>query len=301
VRQVAPRAIGAALLATAVVIGTVSDQLPAHVPQRIGEYWMLVGDFHVHAFPGDGSLTPWTLRSEAARAGLDVLAVTNHNQTATARLARRIAAVSSGPIVLAGQEVTNPPYHLIALGIVRAVSADQRAVDAIEEVHEQGGVAVAAHPDRSFRGFDEAAMAQLDGTEAAHEADRDSERREFVEFYERARRLNPRVAPIGSSDFHLSPALAVCRTYLFAREWSAAGVLEAIRSGRTVAADDKGRLYGDAALVQLVESAEPWKRVDEHPAFRRVSVTLAWAGLVGMLLAGGAATGQHRKHLVKSG
>lgn len=71
---------------------------------------------------------------------------------------------------------------------------------------------------------------------------------------------------------------------MFARERSAAGVLEAIRSGRTVAIDEDGRRHGDPALVQLVERAAPAERSDEHPGWRRLSVALAWAGILGMVL-----------------
>ena len=99
--------------------------------------------------------------------------------------------------------------------------------------------------------------------------------------------MNPRVSPIGSSDFHATtPALAWCRTFVFARERSADGVLEAIRSGLTVAVDRDGRLYGDPTLVKLIGRAAPVGRSDGHPGWRRVSVALAWAGILGMLLCG---------------
>jgi hypothetical protein len=284
-RELSPRALAATVLATGVVIGTLSDRVPNRSPQRAGEYVVLAGDFHVHAFPGDGALAPWTLRDEAARAGLDVFAVTNHNHVFTARLARWMTGFSDGPIVILGQEITNPRYHLIAIGLERAVKADQPAAAAIADVHAQGGLAIAAHPTRAFHGYDDdATVAQLDGTEAAHPVDEVSQQQEFAAFFERVRRLRPRIAPIGSSDFHVSPALALCRTLVFARERSAAGVLEAIRSGRTVAIDQDGRPYGDPALVQLTAHLPPAGRSDEYSGWRRLSVALAWVGILGMLV-----------------
>src|SRR4029453_18028801 len=118
-------------------------------------------------------------------------------------------------------------------GIEHTVNADQPAKGAIGDVHAQGGVAIAAHPIPKFHGYDDdATVAALDGTEAAHPADDVSGQRQFAAFFERARRLKPTMAPIGSSDFHVSPQLAGCRTFIFAREASAAGVIEAIRNGR---------------------------------------------------------------------
>jgi hypothetical protein len=287
VSRTAPRTLAASVLVAGVALGTLSDRLPRRLPLRAGDYWILAGDFHVHAFPGDGGLAPWTLRDEAAHAGLDVIAVTNHNQVLAARLARWVTERSDGPIVLIGQEITNPAYHMIAIGIERTVNADQPAAGAIDDVHAQGGVAVAAHPSRGFRGYeDDVAVARLDGAERAHPSmhSDETERKDYAAFFDRARLLNPRISPIGSSDFHATSMLARCRTFVFARERTSAGVLDAIRNRRTVAADGDGRLYGDPALVGLVQDAAPAGRSDEHPVWRRVSVALAWLGVLGVLL-----------------
>ena len=59
-------------------------------------------------------------------------------------------------------------------------------------------------------------------------------RGELLDFWRRARAHNPDLAAIGSTDFHARSPLGLCRTYVFARELSEAGVVEAVRSGRTV-------------------------------------------------------------------
>jgi predicted metal-dependent phosphoesterase TrpH len=278
------RGVSAVLLATGVVLGTLSDEVPVRVPRQAEGYWMLLGDFHVHAFPGDGGLAPWSLRDEAARAGLDVYAVTNHNRVFTARLARWMTAFSDGPLVLVGQEVTNPTYHMIALGIERPVNADQPAASAIADIHAQGGLAIAAHPSGRYLGYDVAAMRQLDGVEVGHPVGEDQEWRDYVDFFRRAQGIRSPVAPIGSSDFHVTSGLARCYTWVFAREPTAHGVFEAIRQGRTVAVDQVGRLYGDEALVQLAAQAGPLPKVDAHRAWRRLSLAMAWFGVLALLV-----------------
>jgi len=280
------RVLAALVLAAAITIGTLADRVPSGSPRRAGEYIVLEGDFHLHAFPGDGALAPWTLRDAAAREGLDVFAVTNHNRTFTSRFAQWMAARSNGPIIIAGQEITNPAYHLIAIGVEHTVNADQPAKGAIADVHSQGGVAIAAHPIAKFHGYDDdATVAALDGTEAAHPAGDISGQRSFTEFFERARRLKPTMAAIGSSDFHVAPPpVARCRTFLFVREASAAGVIEAIRSGRTVALDEDGQMHGDPRLIELVGPRSSAEHPQEHPGWRRASLALAWLGLLGMLV-----------------
>jgi len=239
------------------------------------------------------------LRNEAARAGLDVIAVTNHNQTFTGRLADRVSQAADGPLLIPGEEITNPQYHMIAVGIERAVrGADVSAAEAIADVHSQGGVAIAAHPSRRFHAYDDdAAVAMLDGAEAAHsDVHRDQVfRAEIGAFFERARRVNPDIAAIGSSDFHaMPPVIGRCRTYLFVRERTKAGVLDAIRSGRTLAVDGDGRLAGDPSLIRLLGDARPAGRVDTGPALRRVSLAMAWFGALGLIIL----RGQNRSRLV---
>jgi hypothetical protein len=276
------------LLIAAVVLGTAVDRLPERRTLDVGGYRMLAGDFHVHGFPGDGGLAPWAVRTEARRAGIDVFAMTNHNQPFTGRLAQWVGGLYDGPIMIAGEEVTNRDYHLIAVGIHDRVSADQTAAQAIAAIHAQGGVAIAAHPGRDFHGWTDDAVAMLDGAEVAHPMIEQGERwrQELIAFYERGRRLNPALAAIGSSDVHLSPTLAVCRTLLFTTDATAAGVLDAIRHGRTVAMDPHGRLYGPPELVRLAGEARPAMRVDVYPVARRVSLGMALVGGLGVLLLG---------------
>ena len=278
---------GAVLVMLGLVIGTLADRAPSRPQVRAGEYWILSGDFHVHAFPGDGSLSPWILRSEAARAGLDVIAVTNHNQAFTGRLARWISSRFDGPMMLAGQEITNPRYHMIAAGIDTAVDAGQPPASAAAAVHAQGGVAIAAHPSPRFHGYDENdAIRALDGTEAAHTGGQGNPefRAALRSFYLRARGVHPGIAAIGSSDFHaMRPALGRCRTYLFVRELSEAGVLEAIRNARTLAVDGDGGLQGDRGLIDLLGDRRPPGRSDEYRGWRQLSILFAWIGMLVIL------------------
>jgi hypothetical protein len=284
-RTTSGRTVAIVLFAIGITLGTAFDGASYRPPLRSGEYYILAGDFHVHAAPGDGSLTPSALRDEAVRQGLDVIAITNHNQFVAASLVPALADDIDRPIVLAGEEVTHPDYHLIAVGIDHSVRADLPAVDAIAAIHAQGGVAIAAHPTRAFSGYDDdAALAVVDGTEVAHPERVERYRKAYIETFARARRVNPHVAPIGSSDIHNTPSLGQCRTFVFARERSARGVLEAIRAGRTVAVDERGRLFGDATLVERIRAEPPAGRADPHPWGRRTSLVLAYVGLGGVLL-----------------
>jgi len=276
------------MLAAGLAAGTLADRQDERIIPRAGEYWILAGDFHVHGAPGDGTLLPWELRREARRAGLDVIAVTNHNTTFAARFAHWWSRSFAGPfpIVMVGQEITNPDYHMAAVGITDSVDWRQPAAEAILDVHGQGGVAIAAHPGLKYAaGYDDRALALLDGAEAANDVD-PLALEEYARFRRRAQAVNADLAAIGSSDFHATPMLARARTYLIVREQTEAGVLEAIRAGRTVAADDHGRLYGSRELVGIVNAQRPAGQSDDNAVWRRVSAVSAWLGAFGLVLFG---------------
>lgn len=272
------------LVAASLVAGSLSPRPPLREPIRAGGYWILAVDFHVHGFPGDGALPPWLLRDEAARAGLDAFALTNHNRVSTARFARRHAAGTPGPIVIVGQEITAWEFHIAAAGLEERVDWTHGAAAAIRAVHAQGGVAIAAHPDRHYTsGWDDGAVKLADGHERAHPSMRDQESGDdFRTFATRASRLHPNIATIGSSDYHTGLSPGICRTLVLARERSAEGVIAAVREGRTVAMDMDGRLYGNADAVHLVQEAgfPPPARRPFTPGWR----ALIAASLLGLLL-----------------
>jgi PHP domain-containing protein len=243
------------VLVAGITAGSLTDHVAERSPLRADGRVVLTADLHVHAFPGDGMLPVWELRKEATRRGLDVIAITNHNQLIAASLpvgGNREAL----PLLLPGQEVTSPYFHLAAVGVRRVVDWRLPLRQVVDDVHSQGGVAIAAHPLReSWRVTAVDALRALDGAEAVSRGADASRRNELREFFRRTRELNPSLAPIGSSDFHAVAPLGRCRTYIVADEISERGVLEAIRRGHTVASDGLDTLVGDPELVKLVQES----------------------------------------------
>jgi hypothetical protein len=243
------------LLGAAIVAGTVADTPRPNPPLTLGGYHVLAVDFHTHSSMwSDGALTPWGLVLEARRQGLDAIAITGHNETWDARLGQRFSRLVGGPTVLTGEEIlSTPSYHMIAVGIARTVSFRQTAADAIDDIHRQGGVAIAAHPFPTFwEGWDSRAMTRLDGAEICHPGvyARALGQRELEQFAARAP-----LAAIGSSDFHGLGPMGICRTYVFATDASEEGILDAVRAHRTVVYGRDDRAYGDPALMRLAADA----------------------------------------------
>lgn len=285
------RLVSIALLSIGIAAGTLADRPRVNPPLTIGGYRVLAVDFHTHSSMwSDGALTPWGLVLEAERQGLDAIAITGHNEVFDGQLGQWISRRIGGPIVLPGEEILSPPrYHLIAAGIRERVSFRQSAASAIDDIHRQGGIAIAAHPVPGFTdGYDESAMQTLDGAEICHPTiyQRDGDQSALEKFAARAP-----VAAIGSSDFHGLGQMGLCRTYVFATERTGQSILDAVRARRTVVFGRDGRAYGDPALVRLA-AADPRLRSSEPPDTRGgwmdwVSRVSGLIGLGGLIVCGG--------------
>jgi PHP-associated len=280
------RRLSLLLLAAATVIGTATDRSTRTPPLVLGGLQVIAADFHVHSSMWSANgVTPWGLVLEAERQGLDALAITGHNQVLDSKIARWFSRAIGGPTVLTGEEIHALHHHIIAIGIERTVDWRRPAAAELDDVHGQGGIAIAAHPLKRFwAGYDAAARARLDGTEVCHPMIYIGERyqQEFAQFA-----AEPPAAAIGSSDFHGLGRVGMCRTYVFARENTADAILEAIRARRTVVYGLGGQAYGDPALIALA-AAHPELRDratrDAHPSWLDwMGVTAGLAGLAGLV------------------
>jgi hypothetical protein len=241
--------------------GASSEHLLGRVNDRgdEGRYQMLAADFHVHTFPGDGALLPWQAAAEARRRGLDAIALTNHNHMLEWPIAAAARSwMPSGIMVLRGEEVTSPGFHIAAIGIRRLVPWSRSPETIIDAIHEQGGVAIAAHPGRRDRArYDLAAISKLDGVELNYPMRvSDVEAlKELEAFYATARGARPSIAAIGASDFHREVPLGTNRTFVFAGARTEQGVLDAVRAGRTAACDARGVTTGGQPWADLARDA----------------------------------------------
>src|SRR5262245_45587549 len=104
-------------------------------------------DLHVHSYWSDGAQGPVALVRRAV-GRLDVLAVTDHDEIRGALAAREFARARPelGIDVVVGEEISTRNGHLLGLFLEETVPPGLSALETIERVHAQNGVAVAAHP-----------------------------------------------------------------------------------------------------------------------------------------------------------
>jgi predicted metal-dependent phosphoesterase TrpH len=105
-------------------------------------------DLHIHRLASDGTDGFAAILDHAERAtDLDVIAITDHERIDAALAAKSMAREQGLRVeVVVGEEVTTLGGHLLALFIDERVRPLRTLRTTIAEIHEQGGLAIPAHP-----------------------------------------------------------------------------------------------------------------------------------------------------------
>lgn len=203
------------------------------------------GDCHIHTRRSHAAeLTPPQIASAAREAGLDFIAITEHNATDTHD------AWDPDLLVIPGQEVVTHTGHWVAVGLPPGQVVDwQYGVRdglisrAVQSVRQAGGLCIAAHPHAPypsgvlmypFRHFD--AVEVWNGawrSDVPWQADNEAALAEWgrglaVEVHRGSWR-----PAIGNSDAHLEGQIGTPQTVVRAAGLEAPALLAGLRAGRS--------------------------------------------------------------------
>jgi predicted metal-dependent phosphoesterase TrpH len=104
-------------------------------------------DLHIHStYSFDGTASVREVLQSAARAGLDLIAITDHNDVRGGLEARDLAG-KFGLQAIPGAEISTREGHLLALFIEQVIPAGLSLVETLLRVGEQEGIGIAPHPD----------------------------------------------------------------------------------------------------------------------------------------------------------
>src|SRR5947209_1845995 len=113
-----------------------------------------LADVHMHTTYSDGTgSVAEVLDFAEEHTSLDVIAITDHDTIEGALRARDLAAARDYRFeIIVGEEISTREGHLLALFLQEPLAPGQSIERSIELVHEQGGLAIVAHPfNRVFR------------------------------------------------------------------------------------------------------------------------------------------------------
>jgi hypothetical protein len=246
-----------------------------------------------------GELTPAQLAAAAREAGLDFIAITEHNTADTHGAWEPLAG--DDLLVILGQEIVTETGHWLALGIEFGQVIDWRyglrdgLIDrCVAQVHHVGGLCVAAHPHAPypsgtfvypFQGFDAVEVWNGQWTsDLPWNADNEAALAEWGRGLAAEVHRGRWRPAIGNSDVHLRGQLGTPQTVVLAEELGTDAVLAGIRAGRcwiaesaevqlsfTASAGDRGagigerlKTGGEPVVVRATVSGVPSGTVTFH-------------------------------------
>ncbi|RIQ11451.1 CehA/McbA family metallohydrolase [Jiangella rhizosphaerae] len=222
------------------------------LPAEAGLTW-LACDFHAHTLHSDGSLGIAELASLAVAAGLDVLAVTDHN-TVSHHASLPSVGARYGVTLLPGQEVTTDRGHANAFGPIPWVDFRQPPSSWVSFVESAGGLLSINHPLAGDCSWHHPLDVRPPLAEIFHHS---WMAREWTGPLAWWTAWDLATVPISGSDFH-SPAdgrpLARPVTWVAAASPTVPDVMDSLRAGRTALAwgvDEPVLLRVDGELVAV--------------------------------------------------
>ena len=190
---------------------------------------MLTCDLHVHSnYSKDGESSIEEILRQAEDAGLDAIAITDHDAVDGAKKA---LTLPSKVLVIPGIEVSTKQGHLIVLGVTEIIPSGLDVIDTIHIARRMGALLILPHPYHIWRHGvarrKKAGMAAVDAVESFNS------RYIVGSANSKAARIAKRLGKpcVGGSDAHNAKFVGFGRTYVDA-EKNVPAILDAIRAGK---------------------------------------------------------------------
>jgi predicted metal-dependent phosphoesterase TrpH len=219
-------------------------------------------DLHVHTVYSDGMMSAEMLVNLAvADPNLDIIAVTDHDTMVGYHVAsdylEAMPEFQGSLELIPGEEISTRDGHVLGLWLEHEIPPGLSASETVEAIHEQGGVAVAAHPFTvwlQFIGLKGVGrlIAELpfDAVEIRNSNPSEIGGNTWTRLFNRL--FGRRLPEVGGSDCHFLSVLGQTGTVFPGR--SADDLRRAIDAGTTAA-------YGSAWTVELAGYIRDRKRL----------------------------------------
>jgi len=240
-------------------------------------------DLHVHTTFSDGLDEPEAIVNYAVtQSDLRVVAITDHNTISGARVAfdywQRHRAEFGALEVVQGIEVSSSAGHIVGLFLKEDIPPRLSPEDVVTAIHEQGGLAIAAHPFTHLLWFSDLqgigrriGELPLDGVEVRNSVPSELYANWLTEKFNQRHRNH---TPVGGSDCHYLPMLG--HTYTLFPGQTAADLRRAIEThtARAGGAVNGPRLVAQFVRDRLRRRQLPFVLPNDH-RYRHATMDLA--------------------------
>lgn len=190
---------------------------------------MLACDLHVHSnFSKDGESSIEEILKRAEEAGLDAIAITDHDSVDGVK---RALACTTSVLIIPGIEVSTKQGHLLVLGVTDVIPAGLDVIVTVEIARRMGALAILPHPYHMWRhGVARRKKAGMDIVDAVEVF---NSRYIVGAANTKAARIAKRLGKpcVGGSDAHNARFVGFGRTFVDA-EKNVPAILDAIRAGK---------------------------------------------------------------------
>lgn len=108
-------------------------------------------DLHLHTSYSDGSVSPEEMVELGLLAGMNAIAITDHDIIESSDRAMNYVSRNRLPIeVVRGMEVSSRDGHVLALDIEGFIPHDLPLTETIKMIHRQRGFAIIPHPPKGY-------------------------------------------------------------------------------------------------------------------------------------------------------
>ncbi len=213
---------------------------------------------HVHSNNSDGKDSVKSMADECRRKGIDGFALTDHDTIKGLGQAKKITDI----LIIPGIEITTRRGHVLGLGVSETVPKLLSVEETIERIHEQGGLAVSAHPlDFLGKGVSRFNKYKFDAIEVLNAHNLDWVSNTF------ARKRAEGYAKTGGTDSHNKNCLGTAYTTMNQAQ-TIEDVLRAIKKRKT---ETGGRVLTPQEYVRIVKDNAGVKSVNNPGIVMRVA------------------------------
>lgn len=172
----------------------------------------------------DGIDSPEKMVKHAKKLGIDAINISDHNTIQGAIKAKKIG---KDILVIIGEEINTDSGDVIAVGIQEEIPRGVDFFDVLDNIHEQGGIAIAAHPFFGYKNYSLGKLAEhCDAVEVFNCLNRDRiSNKKCLEFVKRTG-----MPAVAGSDAHCAEMLGHGLNYIQAQDLD--GILKEIEKGR---------------------------------------------------------------------